>query len=200
MVVSTLKYHKYHNLEVWFIILHLMTFLSPLLSDVSFVLPCSHCLYYSIQRHINDHNCQPVSQSLCKCTQILCKHTEHLSLLCCLICLLGYSTVCRDKTLQKKWKRKHQTSLISNHSFFSVCFFLQAACPVLCSGNGQYDKGSCICYSGWKGPECDVPISQCIDPQCGGHGTCTEGTCVCTLGYKGENCAEGKRVWVCVIV
>ncbi|KAL0175739.1 hypothetical protein M9458_028069, partial [Cirrhinus mrigala] len=57
-------------------------------------------------------------------------------------------------------------------------------------GNGQYDKGSCICYSGWKGPECDVPISQCIDPQCGGHGTCTEGTCVCSLGYKGENCAE----------
>lgn len=80
--------------------------------------------------------------------------------------------------------------------FLSVCFFLPAACPVLCSGNGQYDKGSCICYSGWKGPECDVPISQCIDPQCGGHGTCTEGTCVCTLGYKGENCAEGK--WVCV--
>ncbi|KAK3564553.1 hypothetical protein QTP86_022795, partial [Hemibagrus guttatus] len=67
---------------------------------------------------------------------------------------------------------------------------LLAACPVLCSGNGQYEKGSCTCYSGWKGPECDIPINQCIDPQCGGHGTCKEGTCVCSLGYKGENCAE----------
>lgn len=68
-----------------------------------------------------------------------------------------------------------------------------AACPVLCSGNGQYDKGSCVCYSGWKGPECDVPVTQCIDPLCGGHGTCTDGNCVCSIGYKGQNCAEGER-------
>ncbi|KAJ6668097.1 hypothetical protein lerEdw1_016420 [Lerista edwardsae] len=66
------------------------------------------------------------------------------------------------------------------------------ACPVLCSGNGQYTKGACLCYSGWKGPECDVPISQCIDPACGGHGSCIEGNCVCSVGYKGENCEEGK--------
>ncbi|KAK2544778.1 Tenm2 [Columba livia] len=65
-----------------------------------------------------------------------------------------------------------------------------AACPVLCSGNGQYSKGTCLCYSGWKGPECDVPISQCIDPSCGGHGSCIEGNCVCSVGYKGENCEE----------
>lgn len=68
-----------------------------------------------------------------------------------------------------------------------------AACPVLCSGNGQYDKGSCVCYSGWKGPECDVPITQCIDPLCSGHGTCTDGNCVCSIGYKGPSCAEGER-------
>ncbi|TKS72606.1 Teneurin-2 [Collichthys lucidus] len=66
-----------------------------------------------------------------------------------------------------------------------------AACPVLCSGNGQYDKGSCVCYSGWKGPECDVPVTQCIDPLCSGHGTCTDGNCVCSIGYKGPSCAEG---------
>ncbi|KAK6299226.1 hypothetical protein J4Q44_G00307360 [Coregonus suidteri] len=64
------------------------------------------------------------------------------------------------------------------------------ACPVLCSGNGQYDKGSCICYSGWKGAECAVPTTHCIDPLCSGHGTCTGGTCVCSLGYKGDNCAK----------
>ncbi|XP_044310033.1 teneurin-2 [Varanus komodoensis] len=67
---------------------------------------------------------------------------------------------------------------------------IDAACPVLCSGNGQYTKGACLCYSGWKGPECDVPVSQCIDPSCGGHGSCMEGNCVCSVGYKGENCEE----------
>ncbi|KAM7389478.1 hypothetical protein PAMP_023454 [Pampus punctatissimus] len=67
---------------------------------------------------------------------------------------------------------------------------IMAACPVLCSGNGQYDKGSCVCYSGWKGPECDVPVTQCIDPLCSGHGTCTNGNCVCSIGYKGQSCAE----------
>lgn len=68
-----------------------------------------------------------------------------------------------------------------------------AACPVLCSGNGQYSKGTCQCYSGWKGAECDVPMNQCIDPSCGGHGSCIDGTCVCSAGYKGEHCEEGER-------
>ena len=67
-----------------------------------------------------------------------------------------------------------------------------AACPVLCSGNGQYSKGTCQCYSGWKGAECDVPLNQCIDPSCGGHGSCIDGNCVCSAGYKGEHCEEGK--------
>lgn len=71
-------------------------------------------------------------------------------------------------------------------------FGFAAACPVLCSGNGQYSKGTCQCYSGWKGAECDVPMNQCIDPSCGGHGSCIDGNCVCSAGYKGEHCEEGK--------
>lgn len=67
-----------------------------------------------------------------------------------------------------------------------------AACPVLCSGNGQYSKGTCQCYSGWKGAECDVPTNQCIEPSCGGHGSCIDGNCVCSAGYKGEHCEEGR--------
>lgn len=67
-----------------------------------------------------------------------------------------------------------------------------AACPVLCSANGQYTRGRCQCYSGWKGTECDVPASQCIDPQCGGHGLCVAGNCVCNAGHKGPNCEQGK--------
>ena len=68
-----------------------------------------------------------------------------------------------------------------------------AACPVLCSGNGQYSRGRCQCYSGWKGTECDVPANQCIDIHCGGHGICIVGACICNTGYKGDNCEEGKN-------
>ncbi|MBN3292063.1 TEN4 protein, partial [Polypterus senegalus] len=64
------------------------------------------------------------------------------------------------------------------------------SCPVLCSGNGQYLKGRCMCHSGWKGSECDIPTSQCIDVACSNHGTCIMGTCICNPGYKGENCEE----------
>lgn len=75
----------------------------------------------------------------------------------------------------------------------SVMCHFTAACPVLCSGNGQYSKGRCLCFSGWKGTECDVPTTQCIDPQCGGRGICIMGSCACNSGYKGENCEEGKH-------
>lgn len=79
------------------------------------------------------------------------------------------------------------------HSRACVCclLFSKAACPVLCSGNGQYLKGRCMCHSGWKGSECDVPTNQCIDVTCSSHGTCIVGTCICNPGYKGENCEEG---------
>lgn len=73
-----------------------------------------------------------------------------------------------------------------------VCVCSPAACPVLCSGNGQYSRGRCQCYSGWKGTECDVPANQCIDIHCGGHGICIMGACICNTGYKGDNCEEGE--------
>ncbi|KTG04088.1 hypothetical protein cypCar_00003546 [Cyprinus carpio] len=71
-----------------------------------------------------------------------------------------------------------------------IYFLLLAACPVLCSGNGQYNGGRCQCYSGWKGIECDVPSGQCVDAQCGGRGLCVTGSCICNPGFKGDNCDQ----------
>lgn len=78
--------------------------------------------------------------------------------------------------------------------YLCLLLLLAASCPVLCSGNGQYLKGRCMCHSGWKGPECDVPTNQCVDITCSGHGTCIVGTCICNPGYKGQNCEECKSI------
>ncbi|CAL8304104.1 unnamed protein product [Arctogadus glacialis] len=72
----------------------------------------------------------------------------------------------------------------------SDLLLIPAACPVLCSGNGQYTRGRCQCFSGWKGTECDVQTAQCLDPQCGGHGACMGGECVCNAGRKGNYCEQ----------
>lgn len=71
---------------------------------------------------------------------------------------------------------------------------------MLCSGNGQYLKGRCMCHSGWKGSECDIPTNQCIDITCSNHGTCIVGTCICNPGYKGENCEEGDYFYEVVLI
>ena len=61
-------------------------------------------------------------------------------------------------------------------------------CPVFCSGHGRYIQGKCHCEIGWKGFECNIPLSDCEIPDCNGHGQCYSGTCVCLPGFKGENC------------
>uniref|UniRef100_A0A3B5M1J6 EGF-like domain-containing protein n=1 Tax=Xiphophorus couchianus TaxID=32473 RepID=A0A3B5M1J6_9TELE len=64
------------------------------------------------------------------------------------------------------------------------------SCPVLCSGNGMYEKGRCVCLPGWKGAECNVEEGQCIDPTCSNHGNCIQGICICSPAYKGVNCEQ----------
>lgn len=31
-----------------------------------------------------------------------------------------------------------------------------ASCPVLCSGNGVFNNGKCVCHEGFKGLECEL--------------------------------------------
>ncbi len=62
---------------------------------------------------------------------------------------------------------------------------------MLCSGNGDYEKGVCVCHAGWKGAECEVEEGQCIDPTCSNNGECVNGVCVCAPAFKGDNCEQG---------
>ena len=66
-----------------------------------------------------------------------------------------------------------------------------AVCPVLCHGNGDYVRGACECYPGWKGAECSLAASECLDPSCSGSGKCVGGLCVCAPGFKGDSCEHG---------
>ncbi|XP_027877182.1 tenascin-N isoform X5 [Xiphophorus couchianus] len=58
-----------------------------------------------------------------------------------------------------------------------------------CSGHGTYqqDTCSCLCNTGWEGPDCSV--SSCPD-ECNDNGRCVDGKCVCYEGYTGEDCSQ----------
>lgn len=68
----------------------------------------------------------------------------------------------------------------------------QQRCPLLCSGQGRYERGRCRCYAGWRGAECDVrggsgeerPCAR----KCNGRGLCRGGLCFCRNGWTGSTC------------
>lgn len=80
--------------------------------------------------------------------------------------------------------------MVKNIVYYNNTCILVGICPVLCSGHGQYGGGLCHCEEGWKGPECDVPESDCRVADCSGHGQCVRGSCRCKPGWKGEACEE----------
>ncbi|VDM47261.1 unnamed protein product [Toxocara canis] len=65
------------------------------------------------------------------------------------------------------------------------------SCPVLCSGNGLFSGGRCVCHEGYKGADCDLLAHWCEVPNCSGHGTCNQqGNCDCDRGWKGDFCEQ----------
>ena len=78
-------------------------------------------------------------------------------------------------------------------SFNNNVSFPLGMCPVLCSGNGDYEDGICRCFPGWKGIECQLRSNECEVADCNGHGKCVNGLCVCARGFTGEHCKEGNR-------
>ena len=67
-------------------------------------------------------------------------------------------------------------------------------CPVLCSGNGDYEDGVCRCFPGWKGIECQLRSTECEIADCNGHGKCVNGVCNCARGFTGKHCKEGIKL------
>jgi hypothetical protein len=59
---------------------------------------------------------------------------------------------------------------------------------VLCSGHGQYLRGTCRCLSGWTGPECEQKVQSCDHESCGENGSCIGGICVCSPAFSGSRC------------
>ncbi|KPP80274.1 tenascin-like [Scleropages formosus] len=57
-----------------------------------------------------------------------------------------------------------------------------------CNGHGNYstDTCSCLCESGWKGPNCTEP--ECPN-DCQDQGRCVDGQCICFEGFAGEDCS-----------
>lgn len=61
----------------------------------------------------------------------------------------------------------------------------------MCSGNGIFSNGGCICHEGFKGLECEMSAKSCLKPDCNGNGRCkSDGKCLCETGWSGEFCEQ----------
>ncbi|XP_029916498.1 tenascin [Myripristis murdjan] len=64
----------------------------------------------------------------------------------------------------------------------------EVATKPYCNGRGNWsaETCSCLCDSGWRGPNCTEP--ECPN-DCQDQGRCVDGKCVCFEGFNGEDCS-----------
>merc|ERR1711968_407834 len=62
-------------------------------------------------------------------------------------------------------------------------------CPMMCSGHGICNNGTCNCSLDWGGDSCNR--SMC-PRDCSGHGLCSKGKCYCRMGYSGADCSAAE--------
>ncbi|XP_048881483.1 uncharacterized protein LOC125748867 [Brienomyrus brachyistius] len=59
-------------------------------------------------------------------------------------------------------------------------------CPDDCSDQGRCERGKCVCFPGFSGPDCGT--SACPPGGCGKRGRCVRGKCECDAGFSGVDC------------
>ncbi|XP_010898820.2 tenascin-X isoform X3 [Esox lucius] len=60
-------------------------------------------------------------------------------------------------------------------------------CPNECSDQGRCEDGKCLCFPGFRGPDCS--LSDCPG-NCNDKGKCVNGQCVCDPGFTGPDCSS----------
>ncbi|XP_047461489.1 tenascin isoform X2 [Mugil cephalus] len=60
-------------------------------------------------------------------------------------------------------------------------------CPNECSDQGRCVDGKCVCFPGFRGPDCSE--SDCPG-NCNDNGKCVNGQCVCDPGFTGPDCSQ----------
>uniref|UniRef100_UPI0009B305DD tenascin-like n=1 Tax=Monopterus albus TaxID=43700 RepID=UPI0009B305DD len=60
-------------------------------------------------------------------------------------------------------------------------------CPNECSDQGRCVDGKCVCFPGFRGPDCSQ--SSCPG-NCNNNGKCVDGHCVCNPNFTGPDCLQ----------
>lgn len=96
-----------------------------------------------------------------------------------------------------------ETRLRDSEIFSTVWHLDVSQCTSNCYGRGSCFFGTCVCWEGFLGDECQTeacPGTQCVfDSEislsqtctvCSGQGTCERGTCMCESDFKGDQCEQ----------
>lgn len=65
-------------------------------------------------------------------------------------------------------------------------------CAAKCHGRGACVRGTCACYEGYEGAQCERPVETPCLGNCSGRGECHKGWCLCEPPYWGSDCSRSR--------